>query len=581
MRKFATQKTALENWAAEHKVFFHDRQDAIQLDSSKLFPTTLCRFHSVCVCGRSANSHPDALHFFRSLVVRMKDIFSKTKTHISVQRLLLQKGHIVLKFRKKPPEAGSDGEVDLLPSHEVYFCVGYINFKTWLFSGVHLLKILDRNPNGYLELAPWCCVEERWGTNHGVRTIVQFVAEQFDFGSEYALKIYKLVDDDTPLPEEFMVGTCVEVEAFESIGEFTCWKGSQTESQLRRKETQRKPGVKRPAAPADPDAADKDGQKKRRRTQRGKGKGPNNNNQLSFSALLALTDSSEQPSRDKVHSDDLDNLLRSAWDSPVPSPSECGQSQVGRGSDSGDAPSEACVLQEGEEEEGAFVEDTLVEDDAKDQEVDSFSYTPTTPLGQAEEDQILNELLQERSDDSDAETRTKPTETETPVGENAKTDKRDPVPSSSSSSSSSSTDSSSSDDDGPDQGALPALPRKTPLAESAVQYESHEIHYNFNGEYMRAHCSQHADCRRQRTVKPSKFAFHNRGQGRPIGLLTAWLDSAASFPTREDHVKARPAPLADRKAGRQKFKGTQEGLDFLKFERDQSQDTESEPEDIL
>ena len=556
-------------------MFFHERQSAIKLDSSKLFPTTLCRVHSVCVCGRSANSHPDALHFFRSLVARMKDIFSQTKTHISVQRLLLQKGHIVLKFRKKPPE--DDCEVDPTLSHEVFLYVGYINFKTWLFSGVHLLKILDCSTNGYMELAPWCCVEEKWGTNHGVRTIVQFAAEHFQFGFEYTLKIYKLVDDDARLPEEFMVGTCVEVEAFEGIGEFTCWKGSQTESQLRRKETQRTPGVKRPAAPFDPNAADKEDQKKRRRTQKGKGKGPSNN-QLSFSALLALTDSSE-PKKDKVHSDDLDNLLQSAWDwdSPFPSPSECGQSNVGRGSDSGDAPSEAFVLQEGEEEEDAFVEDTLVlvEDD---KEEDSFSYAPTTPLSQTEEDQILNELLQERSDDSDAETRTRPTETETPAGENAKKDKRDGSSSSSSSTSSTGSSSSSSNDDGPNQGALP---RKTPLSEFLVDYGSHEIHYNRNGEYMRAHCSQHVDCRRQRTVKPSKFAFHNRGQGRPIGLLTAWLDSAASFETREDHVKARPAPLADRKIGRQKFKGTQEGLDFLKFERDQSQDTESEPEDIL
>ena len=69
---------------------------------------------------------------------------------------------------------------------------------------------------------------------------------------------------------------------------------------------------------------------------------------------------------------------------------------------------------------------------------------------------------------------------------------------------------------------------------------------------MRAHCSKHDGCTRQRTVREGSLDS-SHGQGRPIGLLCAWLASARNYETKADHMAARVSSLQDRRAARAAF----------------------------
>ena len=75
-----------------------------------------------------------------------------------------------------------------------------------------------------------------------------------------------------------------------------------------------------------------------------------------------------------------------------------------------------------------------------------------------------------------------------------------------------------------------------------------EIRYSFSNSYMRAYCAQHGrQCTRQRTVAPTRTG----NQGRPLGLLTAWLQEASQFAAAKDHIKAGVASYDIRCKGRE------------------------------
>ena len=90
--------------------------------------------------------------------------------------------------------------------------------------------------------------------------------------------------------------------------------------------------------------------------------------------------------------------------------------------------------------------------------------------------------------------------------------------------------------------AARAVGRVPVLPDVSVAHGAYgDIRYNPLSESFIAVCKQaHGDCRRSRTCKAAKTLGTDRlaAQGRPIGLLAAWLETGALRTTDEAHKKA-------------------------------------------
>eukprot|EP00439_Symbiodinium_sp_Y106_P029006 s6826_g3.t1 len=105
-----------------------------------------------------------------------------------------------------------------------------------------------------------------------------------------------------------------------------------------------------------------------------------------------------------------------------------------------------------------------------------------------------------------------------------------------------------------------------------------DLRYNTVMKYYRAKCGRH-QCERQRTAAASDYASR-AGQGRPLGLLAAWLRDHDCSCKRE-HVAKGNASLAERRAARDFLKTlhTQEAYDeFASFERPRRENEAEEPD---
>ncbi len=560
-RAHGISKAAQDQWSKDHEVFYHHDQKQIELDQNLLFPLTLCRKHGVCVCGQHPKSCPEALLIFNKFAAQMRALFKKTKTHITQQRLLLEKAYIVLRFRALPEESTDGPSVAPPVPPDLYVHLGYVNFSSWRCSVMQLAKVSDCNEHGNLQLTPLCSL--RGVQHHGIETFVEFAAHAFDFNHHYTTKIFELVcDDDNLLTAEYMVGSCLEVKEFSGIGEFSLWLGKDHEKAalktLKYSKSKSKsvpPLAKKQKTELTDSHADADGRHKRVRVRRAK------QSVVSMPLLSMLGPGNAIESENDM----LAQALEAEWPAS---------------DDSLDSVSVVDPLQnfglEAEESDLDFEEDEEIDEVRS---VVSSAKEPENPDSDAESaESFFGPILEALNADSSCDSEPALDSMTTPLNQSkdASSDDR----SDSDSSSSSSTDSSSSSHRVRNRPAS-SVDRKAPIAERSIFVGRHQIHYNVTGEYMRAHCGLHDGCRRQRTCRPSTFAFHNQGQGRPLGLLLSWLESGDSHDDKASHVKALASSAAERRAARQKFKEVHGAEEFLALERPQRDDEYSEPDDIV
>lgn len=62
-------------------------------------------------------------------------------------------------------------------------------------------------------------------------------------------------------------------------------------------------------------------------------------------------------------------------------------------------------------------------------------------------------------------------------------------------------------------------------------------------QQLEAACRIHAGCKLKRTTEPFKGRGSRPSQGRPMGLLSAWLNRATEFDTHKEHIN--PANFPD------------------------------------
>ena len=112
--------------------------------------------------------------------------------------------------------------------------------------------------------------------------------------------------------------------------------------------------------------------------------------------------------------------------------------------------------------------------------------------------------------------------------------------------------------------------------------ENGSIRYNVKSGNLVAHCCFHSgNCRRTRTTKEPS-ARGNRSQGRPMGLLAAWLQAAAQYPNASSHSSDCRPSLLERQECRRKVMAMDKGPGFCgEFERAKREDEDDEPEAMM
>ena len=127
----------------------------------------------------------------------------------------------------------------------------------------------------------------------------------------------------------------------------------------------------------------------------------------------------------------------------------------------------------------------------------------------------------------------------------------------------------------------PRAARRPGQAEVVCLYAPYgELRYNVSSAFVRAHCWRHGDsCRKQRACYPNE---QRPGQGRPLGLLAHWLESAANYRSAQEHKQASVGSFEQRSEARERFlTAAPANIDFAQaYEAEQPPDTGPEPQRV-
>jgi len=103
------------------------------------------------------------------------------------------------------------------------------------------------------------------------------------------------------------------------------------------------------------------------------------------------------------------------------------------------------------------------------------------------------------------------------------------------------------------------------------------IVWNEAASSLDAHCTYHAECRLNRTTRPGPRAYGQ--QGRPVGMLLAWLEKGATCATKADHEAMKKDLMALIHPDRQRLRAAAEAIAFppLELERPRLPGEDPEP----
>ena len=80
------------------------------------------------------------------------------------------------------------------------------------------------------------------------------------------------------------------------------------------------------------------------------------------------------------------------------------------------------------------------------------------------------------------------------------------------------------------------------------------LRYSLTERWFKAACPRHTNCFRQRTAKSSSgLSAWSEGQGRPLGSLVSWLQTADRYETRTEHMAAPTQSFVSRQEARMWF----------------------------
>ena len=577
-KAFQLKSLLMKDWKEKCGVYFHDSQPPIIKSQCRTFNTSACFKFGVCTCGKSPGSCPDAGSFSQNLTRHMKRQFWKKQKQPSKLRVLLeQKRCIVLAFSK----GSRQGEEFLFdePSHFAF--IGHINFSNWHFAVLNMFPKEKDDDVWLLEADS----RDSLGVNHPageLHTDLQYFRDVLDLAQPWKVTICKISDRSihwpTPPPAPELIPVVVLGEEDEAEP-FICWRGSGAEGAARQEQQKEQNDSKRRKRKGTDMVGDKDGleaalcllpappagKKSRNKPQKQEPSQPANmafeSDQEDFTAFDDVYDlpvSEPSDGLEDAQSDDQQlepvpgNTGFSDSDSsmyPSPSPADCSESDK-----EPDAPD---IQLEGDAVERLL---NLVHDAGGVSVDDSVVPSSSSTAAAAVVSEAISEM---RCSDGAAAA------VAVPAGEPA----LDPTPGQEASAA-------------PNAGSVRASGPRDRASTHTLQVGSHgEIRYIPSSKQLVAVCNHplHQDCRRTRSALEANSLNTplQKGQGRPLCLLTQWLRVSTNWDSQREHCHKFGTSYDERVAARTYLMSLSNAPEFAnQFERPKRDHESDEPASI-
>lgn len=577
LRECNGQKETLEKeWESMHQMILQEDLPKSNAQSKQL---TLCRQLGTCVC---TGNGLEAAYCQKQLATFLKPIFQvprKRKNQVltaeqKAQREKLQRHHkllsdgfIVLRIEycqapgfsevglgndcsesdclhewsqlalqslssfptAKPPDNASDLWVHL----------GYINFSAWQAT-VLPMELADSCESGnYLLTVP---------AEPSFEHLILLFMKALDMNLVLEMSLFLICSDNTLLSLDEMKPNQVLVQPFEGQSKTTFWRGSHEER--RKREEKQQPAQRKRKASSQQSSS------KRTRVTRGNAAAADANS----AALPAVDDIPnqeplapvEEPEIEEVEIQEVDMFydeeLQLSEDIP-----ELEGDNVAAEPNASDNESEASVFQDGPNDTDA---QGGTSSSSKQPKEPSRSSTDSVPKEQRVPPSTS-------SDPSCAAVVETPVQPLAPLTEKKDVDAK---------------------------GTRASSVRTAPANKVDVLLDGKmvgQIHFYENNKSFTAFCRDpgHLDCRRSRTSLESKNPNTRKraGQGRPLGMLAAWLAESSSYASASEHVHAHVdvTDLTQRKKAREMLLALEGGTSLAEKERPQRPGEAEEPEGIL
>jgi hypothetical protein len=593
-----------------------------EASARKVAPKEVSLFWRVCVCSGQGRL---ALLFQERFTVFLKHFFVAVKKKKSASRILLEDAFIVFKFTSASPvsDSSAPGVVEetsqmmdvgladmpaaapqdpgcMEPGHvsqDLWCHAGYFNFSSWMFTAMKLHPFdVDDDLDGEMgqsRVQHLRVVTESVQKPNGLfEFCILWFLRHVAFELEWSVQVHVLLSDSQPLANSEMAPDTLEVQDFPSIPVFRFWKGSAAEEKYQQekeakelakaeKRNRRSQAAANQPAQDGPPRGRGRGQG-RARAARGRGRGGRRAGRQQAEPVVAAV------------FDDVDAVGPAA----LASEEESGASEKEHDAVSNYDPNDGTTDEDAGEDPAAIdmFLDMLAEHeqvpapDSPDHDFPFPDVLPPVPPPSPLLDNLDEDMpgMEGNSGDQVGDA------IDNTVGGDDNSGSVDSSSSSSSSSSSDSTDSDGdsgpgSDDGGVDGNAGPVPvrrhfkgPRQPGMQEVVFDVPGlGTLRFNIMNRTICAHCTcpnHFPDCRKQRTVCATQTAAAARaGQGRPIGLLVAWLHDSHAHATNMLHSKAPIATFETRAAARELFNALPGAAEFAFYERPKSPDEGDEP----
>ena len=520
-----------QSWSGHHGLIRHADQPKISFlpeQLKRMYQSSKCFNAGFCVCKNASKptrrTNSDALLFEQKLIMLMKkEFWSKTineKKEKSPVRILLEAGAIVLHF-----SSIAEGEEGM--NRNTFFHIGYMNFKTWAMSTLRLFPSNEEDMFG--DVGEKACLtvgslHETDGTAFLMLRDAIRNGFDIDLKSPCVVQFFRLVGGTDPLPiSEMLPGKNLKCEALDCLGTTSIWKGSREERKDRRLNQKKKKRKGDGEIVTNP-----------RKVQKKMRYDVEFNNDLGIGLIQEAAAVRRPPPPVHVNEPDSDSsssatvsVLAEPLDNPHANEEAGSESDLASLFDNLDDPGPG--IGSDPENDASFlrqIDETIDGDDG--------DYSPSIAPADA------------AADDVDPD--------EQPVAELPAPAEEQP---------------NAGGDDGMDAIVAAGLgfARRPGVCEIRfVTTSSGEIRYNIMSQFYRAHCPVHfgEQCMRRRTAIGSDRSL---GQGRPLGLLMFWLETAHQFDSKEAHMRAGPGSFDERSAARSRLLAMPGAVDFAKHER--------------
>ena len=235
-------------WEEDHIAMLHSNQKKLHIDSEsvkRIDGHTPCAQLAYCACRQ-----PAVGKFCQKLLAGMKKKFPMISKNVpSMERALLESGFIVVRLASQ--------------AQELFFYIGYVNFRRWHFSCLRLHRAEGRQRPGDPLLLPVGDLSsvnsdepEPW--THEISSIFSFVGNLMDLELPWKLQYFEVLSDDQVVPFDQMASRFVSIAPLSrgNLGddEIDVWMGHASESAASRqrnpyafgKRSEAKPKAKRP-----------------------------------------------------------------------------------------------------------------------------------------------------------------------------------------------------------------------------------------------------------------------------------------------------------------------------------------------